>query len=68
MQDIRARAALERIDRALSRIETAIAADPKPHADSEELERLRTAHALLRRRVEAAVSEIDSLLQPVESR
>ena len=55
---------MTRIDRALQRIEAAVAADPKPPVEAEELKRLRAAHALLRRRVETAIGEIDSLLEP----
>lgn len=58
----RAEAAIARIDAALRRIETALAAEPAPAPEAEELKKLRAAHALLRRRVENAIGEIDSLI------
>jgi hypothetical protein len=60
--DQRTRAALARIDRALERIDTAVTAEAKPAPEAAELERLRKAHALLRRRVETAIGEIDTML------
>jgi len=63
-RDQRASAALARIDRALERIETLVAAPPAPPREAAELERLRAAHDLLRRRVEGAIGEIDALLAP----
>jgi hypothetical protein len=62
MQDQRVGAAMARIERALQRIETALAADPRPSPEQAELERLRSAHALLRSRVEGAIGEIDRML------
>jgi poly(3-hydroxybutyrate) depolymerase len=58
----RAMAALERIERALARIEAA--ADRPPAAGpAEGDDRLREAHATLRARVEEAVAQIDRLLE-----
>ena len=61
VMDQRARAALSRIDRAVSRIDSALEAEPARASETAELERLRAAHQLLRRRVEAAIGEIDAL-------
>jgi hypothetical protein len=61
-QDQRASAALARVDRALARLERVVAAPPTPPREAAELERLRAAHDLLRRRVERAIGEIDALL------
>ena len=66
MQDPRAQAAMDRIERALSRIEAAVAVDPKPPVEAEELKKLRAAHALLRSRVEGAIGEIDAMIGPGE--
>jgi uncharacterized membrane protein len=70
MQDQRALDALARIDRALQRIEAAAANGQSAHSlsadrQAEELERLRSAHHLLRSRVETAIGEIDRMLEPV---
>ena len=62
MADPRALDALRRIERALARIERAAErASPAPEP-SPELERLREAHEILRRRVTGAVGQIDQLL------
>ncbi|HEV7658289.1 MAG TPA: hypothetical protein VGO55_00430 [Allosphingosinicella sp.] len=56
---------MSRIERALSRIETA-ARRPKPPGngdDSAELEQVRDAHRKLRSRVEGAIGQIDRLLE-----
>ena len=64
MHDQRAREALARIDRALSRLEKASAG---PSGDERaELDRLRAAHQLLRNRVESAIGEIDAMLAAPE--
>jgi hypothetical protein len=62
MADPRALDALRRIESALARIESA-AERPSPVPEpSPELERLREAHEILRRRVTGAVGQIDRLL------
>ena len=63
MQEQRAQDALSRIERALNRIEKAAGAGAS-RQEREQLEKLRSAHALLRGRVEAAIGEIDALLTP----
>ena len=70
MADERALAAIRRIERALARIEAAASrpAEAPAAADSEELERLREAHRLLRQRVTGAIGQIDQLLQAGERR
>jgi hypothetical protein len=65
MGDQRALDAVGRIERALSRIETA-ARRPQPagnEGDSAELEQVRDAHDKLRSRVEGAIGQIDRLLE-----
>jgi hypothetical protein len=65
MSEERALAALERIDRALARIEAAAARPPAPSPASDaepELRRLREVHEALRGRVEGAIEQIDRLL------
>lgn len=62
--DQRAQAALQRLDRAVARIEAAATGDSDRR---QELERLRTAHDQLRRKVSAAIGQIDALLGPGES-
>jgi hypothetical protein len=64
MQDQRALDAIARIERALNRIEAASADNGAARAQAEELERLRTAHFMLRDRVGTAIGEIDRMLQP----
>ena len=65
MSDERAVAALERIERALNRIETAGSARPAASApaDDGELRALRDAHDALRGKVEGAIAQIDRLLE-----
>lgn len=68
MSDERALAALDRIDRAVARIEAAAerqAAAPRPEP---ELRRLREVHEALRGRVEGAIEQIDRLLATAEAR
>jgi uncharacterized coiled-coil DUF342 family protein len=64
MQDQRVLDAIVRIERALDRIEAANADDGSTRQQSEELERLRAAHRVLRSRVETAIDEIDRMLEP----
>jgi hypothetical protein len=64
MQDQRALDAIARIERALQRIEAASADSGVGHQQEEELARLRSAHFLLRERVESAIGEIDRMLAP----
>ena len=60
----RASAALERIERALARIEAAASASASPSTVSDPQEpALRQAHAALRGKVEAAIAQIDRLLE-----
>jgi hypothetical protein len=70
MGDPRASRAIERIERALARIETAAGKLGRPSdGDNEaELTRLRTAHQTLRARVEGAIGQIDMLLEDTERR
>jgi hypothetical protein len=59
----RAAAAIERVERALSRIEAAAARrPPAPAADNQELSELRDAYRALRGRVEGTVGALDRLL------
>ena len=57
-------AALERIERALARIEAAAAKPAPAMADDGELQSLRQRHGLLRQRVESTIREIDRMLEP----
>jgi hypothetical protein len=65
MGDQRALDAISRIERALARIEAAANRPPPPAApdNSDELERLREAHAALRRSVAGAIGQIDHLIE-----
>ncbi len=65
MADQRALDAISRIERALARIESAAArpASAAPAVDSDEFERLRSAHDTLRRTVAGAIGQIDHLLE-----
>ena len=60
----RASAAVERIERALSRIEAA-ATNPAPPPDDSDADpaALREAHLALRGKVESAIAQIDRLLE-----
>lgn len=62
MGDPRAAAAIDRIERALARIESAAGRQPQTTSDSEESQRLREEHLALRGRVAEAISQIDQLL------
>jgi hypothetical protein len=57
--------AISRIERALARIE-AVAARPAPQAAAPHDPRLEAAHTRLRGKVEAAVAQIDALLENAE--
>ena len=61
MNDERAALALDRIDRALARIEAA-ASNPPDDGAARELRSLQERHEALRTKVEGAVSQIDELL------
>jgi hypothetical protein len=65
MTDERALAALERIERALARIQDATNRGP-PARDDGELIKLREVHQALRGKVEGAISQIDRLLATAE--
>jgi hypothetical protein len=67
MSEERALAAIERIDRALARIEAA-ARQPAAAAPSQEpeLRQLREVHEALRGRVEGAIAQIDRLLETAQ--
>jgi len=62
MNDQRARAAMARIERALDRLEAAQPTSDSSARERDEVERLRTAHQMLRGRVESAIGELDRLL------
>ena len=62
MSEERALAAIDRIERALARIEAAAGRPPAPQ-DNGELRRLQQAHQALRGRVEGAIAQIDRLLE-----
>ena len=62
MTSERAIEAMERIERAIARIEAASAAPRAPARDDGELARLREAHQALRGHVEGAIADIDRLL------
>lgn len=63
----RAAAAIERVERALARIEAA-AGNPRntESGNNQELSELRTAYRALRSRVEGAVGQIDRVLAAAE--
>ena len=58
----RASAAIERIERALARIESAASRPAPGEPAGEDVSVLREAHRTLRARVEGAVAQIDRLL------
>ena len=72
MSEERALAAVERIERAIARIEASSERRPTAPRDEPELRRLREVHEALRGRVEGAIEQIDRLLAtapvPSESR
>lgn len=61
MSSERAVHAMERIERAIERIEAAAAHGSEPRDDGE-LERLRETHQALRGQVEGAIAQLDRLL------
>jgi len=63
MTDERAMQALDRIERALARIQEATSRPPR---DEGELIKLREVHQALRGKVEGAISQIDRLLATTE--
>ena len=67
MADELAMQAIERIERALARIEAASERRPAAPRDDGELIALREAHQTLRTRVEGAVTQIDRLLAEGEA-
>lgn len=69
MADPRALAALDRIERALARIEAAAgSAAPASAENAGELARLRAAHEALRGRVRGAIAQVDRLIDSAEAR
>jgi hypothetical protein len=66
MKDQRAHLAIERIERALARIEDAASRTP-PAPDGNELRELREVHQALRGKVEGAISQIDRLLATADA-
>jgi phage shock protein A len=62
MSSERAIEAMERIERAIARIEAAAAAQSVAPREEGELERLREAHQALRGQVEGAIEQLDRLL------
>jgi hypothetical protein len=66
MSDERALAAIERLDRALARIEAATERQASAASPEPELRRLREVHEALRGRVEGAIEQIDRLLAMAE--
>ena len=67
MADIRAMEAIDRLERALARVEAAAAARRQPEPrDESELIRLREVHQTLRSKVEGAISHIDRMLEAAE--
>jgi len=67
MADIRAMEAIDRLERALSRVEAAASLRPAANGrgDDNELKQLREVHQTLRTKVEAAISQIDRMLEDV---
>jgi hypothetical protein len=65
MGDQRALDAISRLEQALARIEAAASRPPPPAASgpNEDHERLRDAHAALRRSVAGAIGQIDHLIE-----
>jgi hypothetical protein len=62
MSEERALAAIDRIDRAIARIETAAERQAASPTQEPELRELRAVHEALRGRVEGAIEQIDRLL------
>ena len=68
MSEARALAAIDRIERALARIDASAQRQPSGPGPEPELRRLRETHEALRGRVEGAIEQIDRLLATAESR
>ena len=67
MADIRAMEAVDRLERALARVEAAAARKAEPERpDESELIQLRQVHQSLRSKVEGAISQIDRMLEASE--
>jgi hypothetical protein len=68
MADIRAMEAIDRLERALSRVEAAAArpAVTQPRGDDNDLRDLREVHQALRSKVEGAIAQIDRMLDEPE--
>jgi len=68
MADIRAMEAIDRLERALSRVEAAAArtARAEPRGDDNELRQLCEVHQVLRNKVETAIVQIDRMLEEPE--
>jgi hypothetical protein len=67
MADIRAMEAIDRLERALARVEAAAGNRPEPEARNDnELIELRQVHQTLRSKVEGAISQIDRMLEAGE--
>ena len=66
MADIRAMEAIDRLERALARVEAAAARRPEPEPRDDELIQLRQVHQTLRSKVEGAISQIDRMLEAGE--
>jgi hypothetical protein len=63
MADTRALDAVRRIERALTRVEAAVSRPaPAGEESSEDYQRLREAHDVLRRQVAGAIGQIDRLI------
>jgi hypothetical protein len=66
MADQRALDAIDRIERAIARIEQTAATPPLPSADDPERQRLRAAHDSLRRKVAGAIDRLDLIIDGAE--
>ncbi|HEY0413441.1 MAG TPA: hypothetical protein VGD66_09890 [Allosphingosinicella sp.] len=68
MGEDRGLAALDRIERAIARVEAAAERGPPPSASSPDGDaRLREAHEALKGKVELAIAQIDRLLATAET-
>ena len=68
MSEERALAAIDRIERALARVEAAAEQQASSPSPEPELRQLRQVHEALRGRVEGAIAQIDRLLETAEAR
>ena len=67
MANIRAMEAIDRLERALARVEAAAERKPEPEPrDESELIQLRQVHQSLRSKVDGAISQIDRMLEASE--